>query len=53
MAKNLLWLMVIIGFLSSILFYFEGEDVGVFTKILTWSGLGVLAICESIEKSKG
>lgn len=52
MAKSLLWFMVILGFISGIIAYNTGEELGVFTKILIWSGIGVLAICEAIEQSK-
>ena len=52
MAKSLLWFMVILGFILGIITYNTGEKLELFTKILIWSGVGVLAICESIEKSK-
>lgn len=52
MAKRLLQVMVVVGFLISILFQIGGMEVELFTKILIWSGVGVLAICESIEKTK-
>lgn len=52
MAKLILWIMVILSFITAIIAYSTGEDIGLFAKILLWSGLGVLATCESIEKSK-
>lgn len=52
-AKGLLWFMVIIGFIAGYLSYSSGGDVEMFTRITVISSLGILALCESIEKSKG
>jgi magnesium-transporting ATPase (P-type) len=49
-AKYILWLMVILCFIVGIVSYYNGDEFEMFTKILMWSGLGILAICESIEK---
>lgn len=50
MAKYILWLMVTLIFITGIIAYYSGDKLELFTKILMWSGLGILAICESIEK---
>lgn len=50
MAKILLWLMVILTLVASVILIQNGEGVGLSTKIMTWSAVAVLAICESIEK---
>lgn len=52
MAKNILWLTVILVFVSFLIAYFNGDDIGVSPRIIMFSALGVLAICESIEKTK-
>ncbi|MEK4970748.1 hypothetical protein MKX29_24390 [Cytobacillus sp. FSL R7-0696] len=52
MAKFLLWIVVVLGLISSITLYQNGEGVSLFTRILIWSSVGVLALCESIEKLK-
>ena len=50
MAKYLLWFIVILGFLALIISHSSGEDIGLFPRIVIFSCLGVLAICESIQK---
>jgi hypothetical protein len=50
MAKIILWFLVIVGIISHVQAYYSGDDVGVFTKAFVLSALGVLALCEAIEK---
>ena len=50
MAKSLLWLGFILAFVAIGVEVHNGEHVQLFTKILFWSFLGILSICESIEK---
>lgn len=52
MAKCILWLFVITGFILSIDANQDGTHMGLYSKIAILSSLGILAICESIEKSK-
>ena len=52
MAKYILWFAAILAFVTITAEYKNGEDIQLFTKVLFWSILSILAICESIEKSK-
>jgi hypothetical protein len=52
MAKTILWIFVIIGFIVLINDYKNGTSVELYTKIIILSSLGVLSICESIERGK-
>lgn len=52
MAKSILWFIVILGFIAGYLSYSTGDDIGMFTRITVISSLGILALCESIEKIK-
>ena len=49
MARLILWVTVIIVFLSSIISMFTGDDLKDHSYVLMFSALGVLAIGESIE----
>jgi hypothetical protein len=53
MAKVILWFFVISGFVIGAVTSHSGVELELFTRISILSGLGILAICESIEKSKG
>lgn len=50
MAKSLLWLIFILHFIAGMIIAYDGGEVSLTTTIVTLSILGVLAICESIEK---
>lgn len=52
MAKVMLWLIVMTVLVSSAIVYIFGGDVGSDARLVAISCLGVLAICESIEKLK-
>jgi hypothetical protein len=52
MAKTILWIFVIIGFIVLINAHKHGMSLAPYTKIAILSSLSVLAICESIERSK-
>lgn len=52
MAKSILWVFVIVGFMMAIGNYKNGTSMETYTKIITLASLAVLAICEAIEKSK-
>ena len=51
MTKYLLWGTVIAILIVSIIQIKNDQQMEPFTSILFWSILGVLAICESIEKA--
>lgn len=50
MAKYLLWFMFIFTLIAVIVQSTNNQPVELYTKILLWSILSVIAICESIEK---
>lgn len=50
MAKYSLWGLVVLIFMFGLIAHYNGETLDLFTKILLWSALGILALCESIEK---
>lgn len=52
MAKILLWILFFIHFITMILLVQTGQSVSNGDHIIVWAVLGVLAICESIEKVK-
>jgi hypothetical protein len=52
MAKSLLWMMLIFTVILIAVEHSHGIHVELFTKIIFWSLLAVLAICESIEKAR-
>ena len=51
MAKYLLWGTVVVILIMSIVQIKSNQPMELFTLILFWSILGILAICESIEKT--
>lgn len=52
MAKRMLWMIIIVAFVSSTIISLNGGNVGLPTSVMILSILGVLAVCESIEKLK-
>ena len=52
MAKKLLWIFVIGNSLSLMLMYFYDVKSEWINIVPMWVAIGVLAICESIEKTK-
>jgi|GEM_PF-2304730 len=52
MAKFLVLLFVIVHFLNVSLMYFNDIDSTWSHTMPMWVGIGILAICQSIEKSK-
>lgn len=50
MARILLWLFVIIGFIKVTVNDFKGDSTDIFIKILIFLSLTVLAICEAITE---
>lgn len=52
MARIVLWLMVILGFISMLIKTFNGYsvDTSMFNRIVIYSALSVLALCETITE---
>lgn len=50
MAKSLLWIIFTLHFIAGMIIAYAGEEVSLTTTILSIGILGVIAICESIEK---
>ncbi len=52
LAKKLLWLFVIVNSILVFIEVINGEDRSLSEFIAIWVAISIIAVCESIEKSK-
>lgn len=50
MAKTFLWFVVYAGLIIAVIEHTNGGIIDNFTRVIVLASLGVLALCESIEK---